>query len=421
MTQKFKQYASNMGIMIKNVFVKIHHFIDQIERYHEFFRRIDLIIISKILDIDSNQNLQMTFKAINDSIESHDLVLTLLILDAYSRMNESNAFVSSITQRSIAMKKAMDEIRKLNVNRQVNDVINTKNEFSTIHFHDLSFNAPVLIYWKKSRWKGPYKLLNMKNESTLLDLSNGPIKFRATSVKPYYDSADGGVDTNTDDQGISGAIDFSDAINSSNEIVHPDLSKDAADRISENSPDNQPIASIIRNRGRPRKHSIEVEHTSFNICFIFNTSESVSEPASESIDSIADLNTQKLVESTANFNLSSYTALRQKEISELLKKKKFKFINHAEVFFDARIFNFRFVNEMKNVDTEKTYEKSRLMMQTYNDQIKNFVLTQSSTIQRVSQRLIICFASIVKGWGMVMMRSKPEWGELQTAINISDE
>ena len=140
-----------MNIMVKNVFVKTHHFIDQIERYHEPFRKIYLIIISKILDIDSNQSLQMIFKTINDSVESHDLISTLLVFDAYSRMSESDAFVSNITQRSIAMKKTMDEIRKLNVSRQINDVLNTRNEFSTIHFHDLFFNASVLIYRKKSK------------------------------------------------------------------------------------------------------------------------------------------------------------------------------------------------------------------------------------------------------------------------------
>ena len=139
-----------MGIMVKNVSVETHHFIDQIEKYHESFRKIYLIIISKISGIDPNQGLQMAFKAINDSVGPHDLVSTLLVFGAYPRMNESDAFVSSITQRSIAMKKAMDEIRKLNVSRQVNDVINTRNGLSTIHFHDLSFNAPVLVYREKS-------------------------------------------------------------------------------------------------------------------------------------------------------------------------------------------------------------------------------------------------------------------------------
>ena len=258
----------------------------------------------------------MIFKAINDSVESHDLMSTLLIFGACSRMSESNAFASSITQRSIAMKKAMNEIRKLNVNHQINDVINTKNEFSTIHFHDLFFNASVLIYREKSEWMNPYKLLNMKDESTLLNLPNDSIKFRITSVKPYYDSADGGTDTNTDDQNISNAIDSLNATNLSDEIGH-DLSKNAADRISENSPDNQPelaasIESIIRDRGRPRKHPIEVELTFFSICFIFNVSDSTES---------TDPNIQKLVKSFENFNLFSYTTFRQKEISELLKKK----------------------------------------------------------------------------------------------------
>ena len=210
----------------------------------------------------------------------------------------------------------------------------------------------------------------MKNESTLLNLSSDSIKFKITSVKSYYDPTNGGTDTNIDDQSISNAINLSD------EIVHFDLFEDAANRIPENSPDNQleltaSTEPIIRDRDRPRKHPNEVELIFSNICFIFNVSESVS----ESIDSTVDLNIQKLVESVANFNLFSYTTSRQKEVSGLLKKKKFKFINHAEIFFDARIFNSRFVDEMKNVDTKKTYEKSRLMIQTYNDQIKDFVLT----------------------------------------------
>ena len=91
----------------------------------------------------------------------------------------------------------------------------------------------------------------MKNESTLLNLSSDFIKFSVTSVKPYYDSADGGTDIN--DQNISNATNFS------NEIVHPDLFEDAANRISENFSDNQSTASIIRSRDRFRKHSIEIE------------------------------------------------------------------------------------------------------------------------------------------------------------------
>ena len=144
----------------------------------------------------------------------------------------------------------------------------------------------------------------MEDESALLNLPNDFITFRVTSVKFYYDPANGG--TNTDDQNISNATNFS------NETVHLDLFENVADRISENSPDNQPesvalIEPITRGRSRPRKHSTEVELISPNICFIFN--------ASEPTDST------KSTKSSESFNLSPYTAFRQKEISKLLKKK----------------------------------------------------------------------------------------------------
>jgi hypothetical protein len=40
--------------------------------------------------------------------------------------------------------------------------------------------------------------------------------------------------------------------------------------------------------------------------------------------------------------------------------------------------------------SKKAFEKFRLVIQTFNDQNKILILTQSSIIQRVSQRLIIC-------------------------------
>jgi hypothetical protein len=59
-----------------------------------------------------------------------------------------------------------------------------------------------------------------------------------------------------------------------------------------------------------------------------------------------------------------------------------------------RLFNSRFVDEIKFPGTPKAFEKSRLVVQAYNDQEKELVLTQSPTIQRVSQRLILCITAI---------------------------
>src|SRR5467141_669896 len=54
-------------------------------------------------------------------------------------------------------------------------------------------------------------------------------------------------------------------------------------------------------------------------------------------------------------------------------------------------------DEIKFVGTPKSYEKSRLVVQAYNDNDKNTVFTQSPTIQRVSQRLILCLAVSIQG------------------------
>jgi len=65
---------------------------------------------------------------------------------------------------------------------------------------------------------------------------------------------------------------------------------------------------------------------------------------------------------TLECTLLSFTESRRKEINSLLKKGIFKFINTADVLKGVRIFNFRFVNEIKNAGTDKAFKKSRLVV-----------------------------------------------------------
>jgi hypothetical protein len=118
------------------------------------------------------------------------------------------------------------------------------------------------------------------------------------------------------------------------------------------------IESIKRDRGRFRKYLASIANVIFNI----------------NID-------------------SSFIAFRQKKIADLLEKEIFLSVNKRNVSANIRIFNSRFVDEVKNSGTEKTFEKFRLVMQTFNDQNKTLVLIQLSIIQRISQRLIICLAA----------------------------
>jgi hypothetical protein len=145
-TREFRQYAANMSIEIKTILVKAHHSIEMIKRYHESLRRIYAIIIAEMLTIDPESVLQMSFKTLNDSVELDDLVSTLLMFEAYPRMIESNASSSTITQRFIAMKKTMNEIKRFMTIRRVNDALNTRNESSIMTIHDLSLNSQVLVF-----------------------------------------------------------------------------------------------------------------------------------------------------------------------------------------------------------------------------------------------------------------------------------
>ena len=67
----------------------------------------------------------------------------------------------------------------------------------------------------------------------------------------------------------------------------------------------------------------------------------------------------------------------------------------------CRIFGLRMVREIKDKTTAHPYEKSRLVVQGYNDHEKRFVLTQSPTIQPCSQRLILAVAPTLLKIGMI--------------------
>ena len=78
--------------------------------------------------------------------------------------------------------------------------------------------------------------------------------------------------------------------------------------------------------------------------------------------------------------LPAFTESQRKEINSLLKKGVFETVNILDVPEGVKIFNSRFVDEIKNAGTDKAFEKSRLVVQAYNDQGKDLILTQSPTI-----------------------------------------
>ena len=85
----------------------------------------------------------------------------------------------------------MNEIKRFIVSRQINDVFNTRNEFSTIAIHDFSLNSSILMFWKNvanhaNTGQKSYNLLKMKKESAIIEFQNESTKFKIISIKSFY-------------------------------------------------------------------------------------------------------------------------------------------------------------------------------------------------------------------------------------------
>jgi len=59
----------------------------------------------------------MAFKVINDSIGPNGLIPTLLVFGAYPRIVESDVPNPTVIKRAVALKKAMEEVKKLRAER----------------------------------------------------------------------------------------------------------------------------------------------------------------------------------------------------------------------------------------------------------------------------------------------------------------
>jgi hypothetical protein len=93
----------------------------------------------------------------------------------------------------------------------------------------------------------------------------------------------------------------------------------------------------------------------------------------------------------------------QKEVDALIGRGIFVFQKYnPEKHGNIRIFKSRMVREIKGKETDSPYEKSRLVIQGHSDQGKELVLTQSPTIQRASQRILVALAPSLIRQGMML-------------------
>ena len=216
-------------------------------------------------------------------------------------------------------------------------------------------------------------MLNMKSETCKTVMFYEIIDFRNTIVKFFFrDESENVADVkneNTDhvNEKVSENVNFKRNFQSQNENEKAFFS-------------NLFHASEIptkRDRDRSKKLSLRYKNFETNISIFFQS------------DFQNDLLMQNMQISTPISISISFVKSRKKEINELFEKNCYEIVSTFDVFHEIRIFNSRFVDEIKNINTIDAYEKFRLVMQTYNDQNKTEMLTQILTIQRMNQRFIL--------------------------------
>jgi hypothetical protein len=98
-----------------------------------------------------------------------------------------------------------------------------------------------------------------------------------------------------------------------------------------------------------------------------------------------------------------FEASAREELDALIARGVFEFVAYDPKVHKGRIFKSRIVNEVKGKSSDSPREKSRCVVQAYNDAGKETILTQSPTIQRASQRLILSLAPALRKLGMKLV------------------
>jgi hypothetical protein len=369
---EFKQLADSMAIGIKEVPVEAHNSVGLVERYHAPLRRVYEIIQDELKDehINKEMILQMAVKTVNDSAGPDGIVPTLLVFGAYPRLTEMDPPSPSVTKRAEAIRAATKEVRRLHAERQVKDALAMRNGPTTKITLDLPLQSDVRVWREKEGWKGPYKLIAIDGETCTVDMPRGPAKFRSTVVKPYL-------------------------------TEQPDQAEDQ--ELSEEEPQ-----IVRRGRGRPRgsrnvqrAENQEVRRsgrhltTDFDDQFIAAMEEDEISMTFMTHKEQADMELSLKLRKDGVITTPGgpFEKSQQQEIDGLVARGVFEFIRYdPNKYSGVRIFNSRLVNEVKGKATNTPFEKSRLVIQAYNDGGKELILTQSPTIQRASQRVIIALA-----------------------------
>ncbi|KAF7578000.1 hypothetical protein PtrM4_022400 [Pyrenophora tritici-repentis] len=363
-----------MYIDIHEVPVEAHHSIGKIERYHAAIRRAFEVISADIGASTTTKDdiLQMAVKAVNDTAGPEGLVPTLLVFGTYPRLSKTSPPSPSITARATAIRKAMAEVRKIKAKRQVNEALGTRNGPNNIvtQVLELPLQSNVKVWREGLGWTGPHTLLALNDDQTaaIVDAHGKQASFRITSVQPYHQDDTTNLPRPDEEQ-------------HGDEEQHSEHQRDNDDFVPPEEPPQR------RGRGRPKGSKNKPKTHAANLA----------QREKDDIVLARTLRTTgKITTPGEPFELSTKTEIDALITRGVFRFEPFNLAKHGGI----RIFKSRIVNEVKGKTTDKPYEKSRLVVQGYADDGKKIVLTQSPTIQRASQRIIIALAPVLIQMGM---------------------
>ena len=375
---EFRAEAKIMGVTCKQVPTEAHWSVGKIERYHAPLHRAWDILHAELAGTTSDEAiLQMAVKAVNDTAGPDGLVPTLLVFGAYPRMTAESPPSPSMVKRSEAIQKATKALRKLTAERQVADALNARNGPATADMLALPLQSEVLVWRESDGWNGPYKVASIDGHNVTVDMVNGPVTFRSTVVKPYYRP---------------------DHLWSDPDAPHAPHEPPDAEGIA------VPLAAQPRKRGRPPGSKNKRKAYAY-----------ITKKEENDLELAIKLRNDGVITTSG----APFEASDDQEISDLVGRGVFKFERYDDRLHNGiRIFKSRLVREVKG-KTTKPYEKSRLVIQGYQDHGKEAILTQSPTIQRCSQRLIMTLASALGQHGMtVQLRDITQaYPQAQTTLN----
>ncbi|KJZ68527.1 hypothetical protein HIM_12082 [Hirsutella minnesotensis 3608] len=375
--EEFQKEASLMGITCRQVPIEAHNSIGKVERAHVPLRRAYDILQAELGESTSpDALLQMAVKAVNDTAGPDGLVPTLLVFGAYPRINHDSPPSPPMIKRAEAIRKAMTALRRAAATRQVRDALNTRNGPNVERAAERHLQSEVLVWREADGWTGPWIVIDNNGHEITINHVNGPRNFRITAVKKYH----------RDPQAPSSQ-------------PHDD-SQPNPRRVDPNAPPNPDQDDVPapvplpeqRRRGRPKGSKNKPKTGVANL----------SKKEVNHYDHAVQLRREGHITTPgAPFEQSD-----TQEINNLIAQGVFEFIRFDPVAHKGqRLFKARMVREVKGLGpTTRPYEKSRLVIQGYNDRDKEYILTQSPTVQRAAQRLLLSIAPSLAGEASVFLR-----------------